>query len=189
MSLNKALVISFVILILLVVVTAVYFSKQNQVKYVFADSEVLMTNIHHVPEILRSYEKVKGVYDKKNTLIFRYAPTSCSSCLDNQLYELLLLQEEIGRDHIWIYPAYPDDRNSRIRLINELAKYNYRNIPADSLLVPICHGEQKSYFAWLNNEGEIDFIFIPERDNVYYTRKYFHYIKRIIQMTVENWNH
>ena len=100
--------------------------------------------------------------------------------------EILSFQEEIGKEHIWVFPAYPDNRNSRIQLSNELAKYNYRNIPADSLLVPTYEGEQKSYFAWINGEGEIDMVFVPDRSNVHHTRQYFLEVKKTIQNLGEN---
>jgi len=181
MNLNRALIISFGFLTLLVAVTIINVSKRKQVKYVIADNEALVSNVHLIPEIICSYDKVKNIYGKKNVLFFRYVQTSCSTCFDSQLNELLTFQEEIGKEHIWIFPAYPDDRGSRIQLSNELEKYNYRNIPADSLLIPVYDGEPKSYFAWLNDEGEIGMVFVPDRNNVHHTRQYFLEIKRIIQ--------
>ena len=139
MNLNKALILSFCFLILLVVVTAIHFKhpKNKPDQFIFLDnSEMLMVHVRCAPEIVRNYETVSHVYGTKNTLFFR----------------------------------------------NKLAKYNYRNIPADSLLTPIYDGEQKSYFAWVNNKEEIDMVFIPYRDNVQLTRNYFLEVKRIIQM-------
>ena len=183
MSLNKALVVVFCILSLLAVVTVINLNRSKSASsYVFeyTDDEALMTNICLAPEIIRSYERVKDVYGKKNTLFFRYVNNTCNSCLDSQLNELSTFQEEIGKEYVWIFPAYPDDRNSRIRLNAELARYNYRNIPADSLLIPNDAGEQKSYFAWINSEGEIDMVFIPNRSDVRHTCQYFLEIKKKI---------
>ena len=131
-----------------------------------------------MPEVIRSYDKVKDVYGKKNTLFFRYPKNSCSSCINYYLAEILALQEEIGKDYVWIFPAFSDDRNSRIQLSSELAKYNYRNISADSLIIPIYENEQKSYFGWINNEGEIDMVFIPEMNKGHYLRNFFFEVKR-----------
>ena len=130
------------------------------------------------PEIVRSFEKVKDIYGKKNTLFFRYSENSCSSCINYYLAEILVLQEEIGKDNVWIFPSYPDDRGSRIQLSNELAKYNYQNIPADSLLIPTYGGEQKSYFVWMNNEGEIDMVFVPDENNLQYLYNFFLEVKK-----------
>ena len=185
MNLNRALVISLSLLVLFVVAAVFTFSKHNKVSYVVSDSEALIANVLLVPEIIRSYDKVKDIYGKKNSLFFRYVQTSCSSCFDSQLNEILTLQEEIGNDRIWIFPAYPDDRNSRIRLSNELAKYNYRNIPTDSLLIPIYSGEQKSYFAWVNSKGEIDMVFVPDWNKVQFTRKYFIEVKKRLKKFAE----
>ena len=183
MSLNKALVVVFCILSLLVAVTVINLDRSKSASsYVFeyTDDEALMINIRLAPEIIRSYERVKDVYGKKNFLFFRYVSNSCNSCLDNQLNELLTFQEEIGKEHVWIFPAYPNDRNSMISLSAELARYNYRNIPADSLLIPNYDGEQKSYFAWINSEGDIEMVFVPDRSNVHHTRQFFLEVKKII---------
>ena len=184
MNLNKALFLSFGILALLVLATVFHVNRLKSAGYenVIIDDEILITHIHCLPEITRSYEKVKDVYGKKSTLVFRYSNNSCSSCIIYYLNEILALQEEIGKEHIWIYPAYPDDRSSRIQLSVELAKYNYRNIPADSLFIPTYEGEQKSYFAWINNEGEIDMVFIPDIHNKPYTSRFFFEVKKMLGM-------
>ena len=183
MNLNKTLIALSCIFFLMVLATIINinYSKNSQTENEAIDTEMLMENINCIPEIIRSYERVKNVYGKKNILFFRYVNNMCSSCLESQLDETLTLQNEIGKDHVWIFPAYPNDRNSKILLSNELAKYNYRNISIDSLLIPTYDGEQKSYYAWINNEGEIDMVFIPDRNNVRYTRNYFLEVKRVIQ--------
>ena len=182
MNSNKALIGLFSILFLLAVLTLINYvnHSRTQPNPEYIDDELFMTNSQCIPEIVRSYERTKNIYGKKNVLFFRYVQSSCSSCLDIQLNEILTLQEEIGKDRIWIFPAYPDDRGSRIQLSNELAKYNYRNIPADSLLIPTYGGEQKSYFAWINNDGEIDMVFIPDRNKSQHTQKYFLEIKKLL---------
>jgi len=144
-----------------------------------------MNNIRCTPEVVRSYEKVKDVYGRKNTLIFRYISASCSSCTDSHLEEILAFQEETGKDNVWIYPAYPNDRKSRIVLNSDLAKFNYRNIPADSLLIPTIDGEEKSYFAWINNEGDIGMIFFPDRLRIQQTRMYLQEVKKLLTTVKE----
>ena len=182
MNLNRALIILFSLLVLLVAGVVIQLSRSKGARYkkVFVDNEILTTQIHCVPEIIRSYEQRKDAYGQKNTLFFRYTNNSCGSCINYYLFEILTLQEEIGKEHVWLFPAYPDDRGSQIQLRSELAKYNYRNIPADSLLLPVYEGEQKSYFAWLDNEGEIGMVFVPDINKPQYTRHYFQEVKRLI---------
>lgn len=194
MNLNKALIISLCILVFLALITVLLLHctkkhlKKYQFEYAHANYEMLSTHVNCAPEIIRSYEKVKNVYGEKNKLIFRYVNNSCGSCINRYLIEILSLQEEIGKDYIWIFPAYPDDRSSRIQLSSELAKYNYRNIPADSLHIPIFIDEPKSYFAWLNNEGEIEMIFMPDINKPHYTRNFFLEVRRKIKMIDESPN-
>jgi len=182
MNINKILPISFCFLFLFVTVTILNlnYSRKRGYGYEVTDNEILSTNISCIPEIIRSYERIKHIYGKNNTLFFRYVNNTCSSCIDSQLTEILTLQEEIGKDYIWIFPAYPDDRNSKIQLSNELAKYNYMNIPASLLLIPIVNDEPQSYFAYMNGEGEISMVFVPDRDKVQYTRQYLLEVKKLL---------
>jgi len=180
MNSNKALIFFSCFLFVLVVVSALNHSGNNRYEYISTDNELLMSNIHFIPDIVRSYEKVKIDYGRKNTLIIRYANNLCDNCFDSLLDELLSFQEEIGKDFICIFPAYPNDRRSRIRLSNDLAKFNYQNIPADSLLIPICGEEEKSYFAWINNKGDIEMVFFPDRNRFQHTRRYFQEVKKLL---------
>ena len=189
MSINKALIAVFSILSLFVVVTIfnLNYSKITSLPAnEYIDDEALITSVVCVPEIVRSYDRVKEVYGRKNILFFRYIIYSCSSCLDSQLNELLSFQEEIGKEYVWVFPAYPDDRNSRIRLSADLAKFNYLNIPTDSLLIPMHEREQKSYFAWIDSEGTMDMVFVPDRSNVHQTRQFFLEVKKRLQTLGEN---
>ena len=172
---------------LLVVVTIFNLIRSKSIQpeydlesYEFMVGEALMTHVQCVPEIIRSYEKVKEYYDYSNILIFRYIQNTCNTCLDSQLNELLTFQEEIGKEHVWVFPSYPDDRNSLVRLRAELGKFNFRNIPTELLLIPIYNGEPKSYFAWINGDGDIQMVYVPDRSNVHHTRRYFEEVKRIL---------
>jgi len=64
MNLNKVLIISFSLLILLVAATffQVNRSKNARFEKMVFDNEILTVQIHCVPEIIRSYEKVKDLY-------------------------------------------------------------------------------------------------------------------------------
>ena len=184
MNINKILTGLFILLLLFVAVTTVIrfnFFNDSRVEIVIADDEVLMENVRFVPEIVRSYETVKEALGLKDILFFRYDKHSCKNCIETYLLELFELQEEIGKEYIWIFPAFPDDRASDIQLSNELAKYNYRNIPADSLLVPTIESEKRSYFAWLNSDGEIDMVFIPDIQKKQYNLKFYHEVKKKIK--------
>jgi len=185
MNSNKLLIIFSCFLLILVIVSAFNHSKSNRYEYVSTDNELLMNNIRCTPEIVRSYEKVKDVYGRKNTLILRYVNNACGSCIDSYLNEILTFQEETGKDNVWIYPAYPNDRRSRIQLGAALGKFNYQNIPADSLLIPTVDGEEKSYFAWINNEGDIEMVFFPDRLRIQQTRMYLQEVKKLLTTVKE----
>ena len=187
MNINKGFIALFSFLILLMVVTFFHFNRlrSNQVGRDISKNEIFITNMACVPAIVSSYEKVKDDYGKKNTLFFRYSKDFCFNCIFSYLEALLAFQKDIGKEYVWIFPAYPDDRGSRIQLNNELAKFNYRNIPPDSLLVPSFEGERKCYFAWINSEGEIDMVFIPDPNRKQYLRQFFLEVKQKINSNSE----
>ena len=125
MNLNKISIAVCCILIILVIVSGFNQANNNKFRYnLIGDNELLKMNIQCIPKVVQSYERVKQHYEK-NILLFRYAQTTCSTCNDANLNEILELQEEIGKDNILIFPAYLNDRASKIRLSNELAKFNY----------------------------------------------------------------
>jgi hypothetical protein len=185
MNSNKSLVGLFCCLTLFAIMSAVSCSGSNHQESLSSNNELFMTNIRCIPGVIRSYESIKNIYGRKNTLFFRYVNTSCSSCTDIYLNEILSFQEEIGKDNVWIFPAYPNDRMSRIRLSADLEKFNYKNIPRDSLIIPMHEGEEKSYFAWINNEGEIDMVFFPDKGKALLTRDYFLEVKRKLSQKAE----
>jgi len=183
---NKTLIILSCFLTLLVILSAITHTKNNRFEYIATDNELFIMNIHCIPEVVRSYDNVKHIYGKKNILFFRYLNTSCGSCTDSYLNEILVFQEEIGKDKIWIFPAYPNNRTARIQLRVDLGKFNYKNIPRDSLIIPVYEGEEKSYFALTNEDGEIGMVFFPDKDNVQHTRKYLLEVKKLLQASDNN---
>ena len=186
MNSNKATVIILSIVGLLVIVMIFNLNRSKSIQYEydfegleFMVGESLMANIQSIPKIIRSYETVKEYYGYRNILIFRYIQNTCNTCLDSQLNELLAFQEEIGKEFVWVFPVYPDDRNLMIKISAELGKFNYRNIPAKLLLIPTYNGEPQSYFAGIDGEGDITMVFVPDKGNVFHTCRYFGDVKRI----------
>lgn len=106
-------------------------------------------------------------------LIYRYSNMMCWSCITEDLDVLLSFQEKIGREHVLILPAYPDDRDNRIRLANELSKFNYRNVPVDSLIIPDDEiAGARRYLALINADDEMDMLFFPRKDHPELTQRY-----------------
>jgi hypothetical protein len=185
MNSNKILIVISILLMILVIISGIMSVKKSSNKYVINNDndEFFIVNIQYISEVIRSYEKVKHLYGKKNALIYRYVNNTCNSCLNTNLEELLVLQGEIGKEKIWIFPAYPSDRQSRIQLSNELFRFNFQNIPIDSLFVPIYDAMGKSYFAVINNKRDINMVFFPDENNIRQTRRYLMEVKRKLMAT------
>ena len=177
MNLNKITIILSCSLILITFLFVIFYSSNNRNETLSNENELFLINVCYIPNVIRSYKEVSHIYGRQNCLLFRYVQTSCNSCNDKYLNALLTFQDEIGKDNVWIYSAYPNDRSSKIRLGTELAKFNYRNIPRDSLFIPVHRGKEISYFAWINDSGEIDMVFIPDRDNIRLTQNFFLEVK------------
>jgi len=142
---------------------------------------ILMEHIEYLPEVYRAHENYVNCLheDTCAVLIYRYSSSGCSPCYMDDLSELKEFRKAIGKDITLVLPAYPtNDRNSRIRMANETMGFKYRNIPADSLLIPVHNGVEKRYFAIIDSKGQINMVFFPVRGRPYLTRQYFREVAR-----------
>ena len=119
--------------------------------------------------------------NKTSVLVYRFSKYMCKSCIQEDLQEIELFQEEIGKGKILLLPAYPDSREGRIELTNVLAKFNYVNIPIDSMLIPSQDGDyMQRYFAVIDKDGNLSMVFFPRREEVNLTRHYLSEVKKIL---------
>lgn len=117
-------------------------------------------------------------------LIYRYTKDMCRTCYQEDLAELYKFQQKVGRNRILIIPAFEDNRSDVIQLRHELKNFNYVNIPADSMFTPVnqLNGIIQRYFAVINHEGKIEFMFFPQLGQCEITRKYFEKVEKIINV-------
>ena len=117
------------------------------------------------------------------TLVYRYSNHICQTCIVEDLMELRDFQQKIGKEKILVLPAFPEDRNSKIKLNNELSGFNYQNISIDSLILPRHETEgEKRYFAVLDNEGKMEMVFFPKNGFPNITRAYFKEVEKRMQL-------
>jgi len=145
-------------------------------------------------EYLGLYSQVYGSYiknkesihastgNKTSVLIYRYSKFMCNSCFLEDLQEIERLQKEVGKQKILVLPAYPDNREGRIELSKVLSKFNYVNIPLDTLIIPSISTEiMQRYFALIDKEGNLSMVFFPLRGETDLTRFYFSEVKSILK--------
>ena len=117
--------------------------------------------------------------NKTSILIYRYSKYMCESCIQEDLQEIEFFQKEIGKEKILLLPAYPNNRAGMIELSNVLAKFNYVNIPSDSLLIPLQNGDfLQRYFAIIDRDGNLNMVFFPRNGEKNLTRIYFSEVKK-----------
>ena len=124
-----------------------------------------------------------SLFGQAPVLMYRYSQFSCDGCIQVELDALYSLQNEIGKKHIRILPAYDDTRNNRIKLLHMLHRFNYRIIPVEDFLMPADCDDRglKRFFAFINKEGSIGMIFFPEVSKPQLTKHYFSEIKKILE--------
>lgn len=125
---------------------------------------------------MRLSSEIKNYLGKTNTsiLLYRYSHNMCQSCIFEDLNELYNYQQKIGKDKVLVLPAYENSRENRITLKNELEKFNYKNIHKDSLSIPLdSDGIYRRYFAFMDDEGNINMVFYPIRGRPDLTQLYF----------------
>jgi len=144
------------------------------------DNLKLFSSIYH--DFIKNKTFIQEITESKTSvLIYRYIKYMCESCLQEDLQEIELFQKEIGKDKILLLPAYPDNREGRIELSNVLAKFNYVNIPLDSLIMPSQENDVlQRYFAVIDRDGNLTMVFFPRRGDTHLTQLYFSEVKKII---------
>jgi hypothetical protein len=143
---------------------------------------ILMEHIERLPEVYRAHESYAGqVHDDTCAmLVYRYSSTMCNPCYQEDLMNLREFIETTGRNRVLVLPAYPlNDRRSRMQINSEPQGIRYRNIPSDSLALPVHVDEgEKRYFAVIDARGRVGMVFFPVRGRNDLTRRYFQAISR-----------
>jgi hypothetical protein len=156
---------------------------QNTIADASSDlNEILLSQVSLYSFFTKNNSPIVNIERKENEkaiLIYRFSKYMCEGCVNEDILELLDFQEDFGKNRIWILPAaYEDTRNDRILLNSLLHDFNYRNIPEDSLVIPFNEEGAKRYFAVINETGNMEMIFFPQRGNTKLTQMYFSEIKK-----------
>ena len=151
-------------------------SENNRIAYLKLYSPVYISYFNNKSSIR---EKTGS---KSSVLIYRFSKHMCAVCVQEDLYEIEQFQKDIGKEKILLLPDYPDDRMGMIELTGVLAeKFNYVNIPSDTLLIPSNEDNNLlRYFAVIDNEGNLTMVFFPRKDETNLTRLYFSEVKKLI---------
>ena len=115
---------------------------------------------------------------KYPVLIYRYPQVNCNSCIVEDLSELKMFQNEVEKGKIIVLPAYEENQRNRITFANQLANFEYKNIPEHLLVLPKDKdGFTKRYFALIDNKGNLGEVHFPQRGNTAATKAYFQRVK------------
>ena len=154
-------------------------------KYKLSGIDILCYS-NNVAEVVRQFHKYQNksdtLYKQLPLLIYRYSQYICNNCIQTELDVLNSFMKDIGKEHVWVLPAFEDTRENKIKLLSMLFKFNYRNIQMEDFNMPMdCVGmEVKRFFALITPEGNIDMIFFPESSTLDLTKHYLSEIKKKI---------
>jgi len=111
-------------------------------------------------------------------LIYRYSNANCSNCVVEDLSELNIFQEEVGKNHIFILPSFEENQRNNKMFASQLANFTYKNMPASLLAFPKDeNGFAYRYFALIDNKGNIGEILFPQRGHADVTKAYLVRVK------------
>ena len=115
---------------------------------------------------------------KYPVLIYRYSQANCSNCTVEDLSELNILQNEVAKGKSVVLPAYEENQRNKVMLANQLANFEYKNVPASLLVLPKNEdGFAQRYFALIDNKGNLGEVHFPQRGNTAATKAYFQRVK------------
>ena len=190
---NKTTYISLCVFSIVLLFLSIWKSIEldNSLKRISTLKEQLRTSEYYWIDNLKLYSLIYNNYltnniiiqekigEKSNILIYRYSKYMCESCMQEDLQEIELFQNEVGKSKVLLLPAYPDSREGKIELSNMLAKFNYENISPDSFFIPSQDGDfMQRYFAVIDKEGNLTMVFFPQRGETDLTRSYFLEVKK-----------
>ncbi|WP_455673576.1 hypothetical protein [Phocaeicola sp.] len=121
--------------------------------------------------------EIAANFYRPNTLVYRYCDETCEKCVYEDLQAIYKLQKKIGKEKILIIPSFPDNRNSNIRLKQELVNFTFNNM-TDKQDMPINEetGLHNRYFIyWGNNKSDF-LIFFPTKLQKGLTQLFFNLI-------------
>jgi len=154
-------------------------SNTNSLGYI---QGILMEQIKYQSEVYYNHNlySTRLNDDTVTVLIYRYSPDICSSCYQEDLLELKEFQKNEKKVVTLILPAYPvTNRSNLMKIEKETQGFKYKNIPSDSLSLPLnMLYEEKRYFAVINEQGRIGMVFFPVTDHLYLTRRYLQEVAR-----------
>ena len=92
----------------------------NDIRY----NDHLLENLEYIPFVLSN---IKRNNDMEKKLVYRYSDAICEKCVSEDLELLDSFQNVIGRNHVFIYTSFPENRNNKLRLRSELFGFTYKN--------------------------------------------------------------
>lgn len=123
------------------------------------------------------------MFERLPIIIYRYSQFICENCIQHELEALSKLQNEIGKERIWVLPEYENTRNNRVKLLNMLHKFNYKIVSDEELPMPMRRDGEviQSFFFFVQEESRIGMIFFPEVSKPQLTQSYFAEIKNKLE--------
>lgn len=119
---------------------------------------------------------------KSNLLIYRYSSESCDKCVEEDLQMLLDFQKKTETLSVLVVSSFPKNRNTDIRLRNELRNFNYRNIEEkEDMPVNKDTGLSMRFFIYYSEEPDAKYIFFPIKGRQDLTAAFFDLIYDAIQ--------
>lgn len=107
-------------------------------------------------------------------LIYTYPEKECITCVHEDLMQIRLFQQKVGKEKICIFSLFSENRNNIIRLNSELYFCNHKNISTLSNM-------RQRFFALINKNGNIEKVFIPQKNMPELLERYFYYIENILK--------
>jgi len=128
----------------------------NTVAYESAKKEIELSLLENRDSILS--------ITKYPVLIYRYSHDNCGSCITEDLSELNILQDEVAKGYIIVLPAYEENQQNRVKLANQLASFEYKNMLTSLLVIPKNEeGFTQRYFALIDNKGNLGEVHFTKR--------------------------
>lgn len=128
----------------------------------YSKKNVLSPN-HELRDSSNKFLRIKDILNSKSPkIIFRFAESNCSSCVDQQMIKLGKLAEIIGNENVIALTTYTALNSLKVLIKHYNLKFPIYNISTESLGNNEIEKLNTPYLFLINNSLDTEMLFIPE---------------------------
>lgn len=166
----------------IVIITSLMLNKKSLFRNKVIEDFNVLNDISYKTDTLQFEFIDSTIYNKlfyedgvQKILIFRYFENECFQCIVDDI-DLIANWHfaDVEKNHVVLIPNMPRNRNDSILISSTIKNLNY--IGVEDSIIDI-NNIKKKYFAILDRECNVNYLFYPDKRHPIKTEKFFEIIE------------